>query len=121
MSVSVLMVFYITWLRRFSLGWSNVTTDQHIQRIQKQIQSNIKIATLSLHSVWFAVVLMIVFYGALYYFDVYPEDKWMRKVLISAAINAVAMPCIWIWAAKRKKRFCNELAELNQLLKGAKN
>jgi len=121
MSLSVVVVIYITWLRRFSLSWSNVPTDQHIQRLQKQIQNNIKIATLSLHSVWFVVVMFIVFYGVLYFFEVFPVDKLMRKVLVVAAINTVAMPCIWIWAARRKKRFCNELAELNQLLKGTKN
>jgi hypothetical protein len=121
MSLSVVAVIYITWLRRFSLGWSNLSTDQHIQHLQKQIQNNIKIATLSLHSVWFIVVLMTVFYGVLYYFEVFPEDRWMQKVLVTAAINAVAMPCIWIWAARRKKRFSKELAELNYLLKGTRN
>ena len=44
MSFSVVALVYITWLRRFSFGWSDTSTDQHIQRLQKQIESNIKIA-----------------------------------------------------------------------------
>ena len=121
MSLSVLAVIYITWLRRFSLGWSNVSTDQYIQQLQKQIQSNIKIANLSLHSVWLMVLVFIVFFGSLYHFDVFPIDKLMRKIWVTGAINAVALPGIWIWAMKRKKRFVQELAELTQLLKGTKS
>ncbi|WP_339724177.1 hypothetical protein [uncultured Paraglaciecola sp.] len=119
MSVSVVMVFYITWLRRFSLGWSNVSTEQHIQQLQKQIQNNIKIANLSLHSVWCVVLLLMVFYGTLYYFQVYPPEKLVEKMLLSGAINAIALPCIWVWASRRKARFNKELIELNHLLDGS--
>jgi hypothetical protein len=119
-SLSVLVVVYITWLRRFSFGWSNTATDQHIQRLQKQIESNIKIANLSLHSIWFVVLLMVVLHVGLYYFEVFPPDRLIRKVLITFAINAVALPCIWVWASKRKKRFSRELLELNHLLEGSK-
>lgn len=118
MSLAVVMVFYITWLRRFALGWSNASTEQHIQRLQKHIQNNIKIATLSLHSVWIIVVLFIFFYGVLYYFQVYPPEKLMHKMTISLAINAVALPCVWVWALRRKTRFTKELAELNHWLHG---
>jgi hypothetical protein len=120
MSLSFLAVVYITWLRRFSLSWSNVSTDQHIQRLQKQIESNIKIANLSLHSVWFLVVLTVVFYGGLYYFEVLPMDRLIHKFKITLVINTVILPCIWIWASKRKKRFTKELLELNNLLEGSK-
>lgn len=120
MAVSVVAVIYITWLRRFSLGWSNASTDQHIQQLQKQIQNNIKIANLSLHSVWFLVLLLVGFYGSLYYFEVFPYEKLLDKILFALAINGVALPGVWIWAAKRKKRFCKELVELNHLLNGNK-
>jgi len=121
MTLSVVMVIYITWLRRFSLGWSNVSTEKHIQQLQKQIQNNIKIATLSLHSVWLMVVLFVVFYANLYFFGVFPYDKLLDKMLITLAINAVAMPAIWIWASRRRQRFYKELAELNNLLNGTKS
>ena len=120
MPLLVLFVAYITWLRRFSFGWSNVSTDQYIQRLQKQIESNIKIANLSLHSIWFCAVFFMVFYSGLYYFDVFPMDRLIRKGMIMLAINAVMLPCIWIWASKRKKRFIKEQAELNNLLVGTK-
>lgn len=121
MALSVVMVIYITWLRRFSLGWSNVSTDQHIQQLKKQIQNNIKIANLSLHSVWFIVLLFVVFYGNLYFFNVFPYEKLLDKMLITLVINAFAIPAIWVWASRRKQRFCKELAELNHLLKGSKS
>ena len=121
MSLSCITVAYITWLRRFSFGWSSESTDQHIQRLQKQIESNIKIANLSLYSVWFVAVLMVVFHGGLYYFEAFPIDRLIRKIFITLAINAVILPCIWIWASKRKKRFTKELSELSHLLRGAKS
>lgn len=120
MSLAVAALVYITWLRRFSFGWSDTSTDQHIQRLQKQIESNIKIANLSLHSVWFLAVLTVVLYGGLYYFEVFPADRFIRKVTITLAIYTVMFPCIWIWASKRKKRFTKELAELSNLLEGSK-
>jgi len=116
--LSVVMVFYITWLRRFSLGWSNASTEQHIQQLQKQIQNNIKIANLSLHSVWVVMVVFIAFFWTLYYFQVFSPEKLMDKILLSLKINAVVLPCVWIWAFRRKKRFSKELTELNLLLHG---
>lgn len=120
MALSVVMVIYITWLRRFALGWSNVSTEQHIQQLQKQIQSNIKIANLSLHSVWLVMVLFMGFYGILYYFEVFPYEKWLDKVIFTLAINVVALPGVWVWASRRKKRFSKELTELNHLLQGTR-
>jgi hypothetical protein len=121
MLVSAVFVAYITWLRRFSFGWSSASTDEHIQRLLKQIENNIKIAILSLHSVWFVTLLTVVFYASLYYFEVFPEDRFIRKLTITLGIHAVVMPGIWIWASRRKKRFSKELAELKQLLIGTKN
>jgi Flp pilus assembly protein TadB len=56
----------------------------------------------------------------LYYFEVFPTDKLIHKALITFAIIAVMLPCIWVWAFKRKKRFSRELLELNDLLEGGK-
>ncbi len=118
MLIGVIAVIYITWLRRFALGWSNEATDQHIKNLQKQIQNNIQIATLSLHSVWIVLILLVVFYGLLYQLNVYPVAQFWQKVHFTLAINALALPAIWIWAKKRKKRFVNELVELKALLAG---
>ena len=120
LSLSVLVVAYITWLRRFSFGWSNASTNQYIKQLQKQVESNIKIANLSLHSVWFTAFLMLVLHGGLYYLEVFPTDRLIDKALVTLAISAVMLPCLWIWASKRKKRFSQELLELNHLLEGGK-
>ena len=120
-SLSVVTAAYITWLRRFSFGWSNVSTDQHIQKLHKQIANNIKIANLSLHSVWIVAVLMVFFCGGLFYFEAFPMDRLIHKALIALAINTVLLPGIWVWASKRKKRFTKELLELNNLLDGSNN
>lgn len=118
MLVSVVFVAYITWLRRFSFGWSSASTDEHIKRLLKQIESNIKIANLSLHSVWFVTLLTVILYAGLYYFEVFPEDRFIRKLTVTLGIHAVVMPGIWVWASRRKKRFSKELAELKHLLQG---
>lgn len=116
--VGVVMVVYITWLRRFSLGWSNSSTEQHIQQLQKQIQNNIKIANFSLQSVWLVVILSVLLYVCLYYFQVFPPEKLKDKIVFTVSFNAIVLPCIWVWAARRKSRFSRELAELDQLLHG---
>ena len=59
---------------------------------------------------------MLVLHGGLYYFEVFPTDILIYKALVMLAISAVMLPCIWIWAYKRKKRFSQELLELNHLL-----
>ncbi len=120
MLVSVVFVAYITWLRRFSFGWSNASTDEHIQRLLKQIESNIKIANLSLHSVWFVTLLTVILYAGLYYFEVFSEDRFIRKLTVTLGIYAVVMPGLWVWASRRKKRFTKELSELTKLLAGIK-
>jgi len=75
---------------------------------------------LSLHSVWFVTLLTVIFYAGLYYFEVFPEDRFIRKLTVTLGIHAVVMPGIWVWASRRKKRFIKELSELTKLLAGIK-
>ena len=63
---------------------------------------------------------MVVLHVGLYYLEVFPPDKLIRKVLVTFAITAVALPCIWAWAFKRKKRFARAWLELKNLLEGSK-
>jgi hypothetical protein len=109
-------VAYIVWLRRFSIGWSSVSTDQYVQQIKKQIASNIKIAYLTKHSIWPIGLLIILHHLGLFYFDLFPIDKLMRKSLVSAGFFVVMFPSIWIWATRRENRFKGELADLNRVL-----
>ncbi|MGS2721042.1 hypothetical protein [Paraglaciecola aestuariivivens] len=118
MLIGFASVLYVTWLRRFSLGWSQDNTELHIKNLQKQIHNNIKIAQLSKYSVWALLAFFAVFNALLFYFEIFPEAIFWQKFYLTLVINAVALPCLWIWANKRKKRFELELAELKSLLLG---
>jgi hypothetical protein len=118
--LSIPFVVYLTWLRRFSLGWSSESTEKYIQQLQKQLANNSKIAFMTKHSIWPVLVLIGIQYFALFYYDVFPIEKLIRKAVISSCIVAVVFIAMWIWADKRQKRFDKELLELNNLLDGTK-
>ncbi|MEP0175664.1 MAG: hypothetical protein ABJH28_07660 [Paraglaciecola sp.] len=109
-------VAYILWLRRFSMGWSSENTERHIHNLKRQIANNIKIAALGKLSIWPIGVLIVLHYVGLFYFDVLPVDRLIRKGLISVCVFAVLFPAIWIWATRRENRFKKELSDLNNLL-----
>jgi hypothetical protein len=112
--ISIPFVAYLTWLRRFSLGWSSESTEQYIQRLQKQLANNSKIAFITKHSVWPVLVLIGIQHFSLFYYDVYPMEQLIRKVVISWFIVTVMFIAIWIWADKRQKRFDAERDDLNK-------
>lgn len=115
--LSVPFVAYLTWLRRFSLGWSSESTDQYIQRLQKQLANNSKIAFITKHSIWPVLVLIGIQHFSLFYYDVFPIEQLIRKAVISSLIVTVMFIAIWIWADKRQKRFDAERDDLNKLFK----
>jgi hypothetical protein len=119
--MSLGFVIYVIWLRRFSLGWSKASTEQHIQGLRKQLLNNIKIALLTKHSMWFALIVIIFHQVGLIYLEVFPPDKLLRKALISFSIIGVMWPAVWIWADKRAKRFKRELSIFNELVGAAKS
>jgi hypothetical protein len=116
--LSIPFVVYLTWLRRFSLGWSSESTEKYIQQLQKQLANNSKIAFMTKHSIWPVLVLIGIQYIALFYYDIFPIEKLIHKAVISSCIVAVVFIAVWIWADKRQKRFDKELLELNNLLDG---
>ncbi|MGJ8680461.1 hypothetical protein [Paraglaciecola sp.] len=115
-ALCVPFVAYLIWLRRFAIGWSSSDTEQHIQKLRKQITNNIKIAFVTKHSVWPSTLMPVVHLGGLYYLNILPLEKIMAKAPYSIAILVVVLPIVWIWANKRQNRFINDLAKLNQLL-----
>ena len=115
--LSVPFVAYLTWLRRFTLGWSSESTEQYIQRLQKQLANNSKIAFITKHSTWPITVIIGMHQFSLYYYEVLPLEKFIRKAVILLPIISVLFIGIWIWADKRQKRFDKESDDLNKLLK----
>jgi hypothetical protein len=85
---------------------------------KKQLANNSKIAFMTKHSIWPVLVLIGIQYFALFYYDVFPVEKLIRKAVISTCIVTVVFIAMWIWADKRQKRFDKELLELNNLLDG---
>ncbi|MEP0355590.1 hypothetical protein [Paraglaciecola sp.] len=114
--IAISTVIYLTWLRRFSLGWSNQNTAMYMQQLKKQLENNIKIANLSMHSGWAIIVLLVTFYGGLYIYEVFTPDQLLKKIYPTLTIHFLLLPSIWFWAKRRKQRFVKELSELNKIL-----
>jgi hypothetical protein len=79
--------------------------------LQKQLANNSKIAFITKHSIWLVLVLIGIQHFSLFYYDAFPIEQFIRKVVISSLI------VIWIWADKRQKRFDAERGDLNKLFK----
>ena len=104
-------LLFVTWLRRFSLGWSDLAVEQHILKLKKQISNNILIANLSKSSVYLILVVVVVHEIGLFYFDLASRDK----LIFNVVFNTIWLPIVWIWADRRAKRFKRELIALNVL------
>lgn len=114
--ISAIWVIYNTWLRRFSLGGTELSTDGYLLRLKKQLNNSITIATMCKHSVWPILAFIILHEVGMAYFYGIDGEKFTRKILILGVLHGVLMPATWVWADRRAKRFKRELAALNDLL-----
>lgn len=87
---------YVAWLRRFSIGWSDLAAELHIQKLKKQISNNIKIANLSKYSVYLILVFIVMHQVGMFYFEVFEPEKLVRKALLSLVFYGIGLPLLWI-------------------------
>jgi hypothetical protein len=114
--LTLCFALYFSYLRRFALNWTNVSTGSHIEQLKLQFISNIRIATLNRQMTYWVPFAIILFYVGAYVFNEITLEKILQKSLISTVMLAVMCPMLWFWADKRATRFKKELAELEQVM-----
>ena len=111
---SLPLLIYQLWLRRVAAFYKDSQTANHLTRLTKQIKNNVKIAFITKHSTWVAVVFGIAFILERYFFgDLTPEE--IIKMSIVMVLMTIGMLIWYVWAHKRQKRFERQLKTLESM------
>ncbi|MCZ8530281.1 hypothetical protein [Alteromonas sp. PRIM-21] len=111
---SLPLLIYQLWLRRVAAFYKDSQTANHLTRLTKQIKNNVKIAFITKHSTWVAVVFGIAFILERYFFgDLTPEK--IIKMSIVMVLMTIGMLIWYVWAHKRQKRFERQLKTLESM------
>jgi|TARA_Y100000296_G_C5116318_1_gene227934 Flp pilus assembly protein TadB len=111
---SVPLLIYQLWLRRVAAFYKDSQTANHLTRLTKQIKNNVKIAFITKHSTWVAVVFGIAFILERYFLgDLTPEK--IIKMSIVMVLMTIGMLVWYMWADKRQKRFERQLKTLESM------
>ena len=111
---SVPLLIYQLWLRRVAAFYKDSQTANHLTRLTKQIKNNVKIAFITKHSTWVAVVFGIAFILERYFLgDLTPEK--IVKMSIVMVLMTIGMLVWYMWADKRQKRFERQLKTLESM------
>lgn len=105
---------YQLWLRRVAAFSKDTQTLDHLTQLTKQIKNNVKIAFITKHSAWSAIVFGAVFFAERYFSQEVPPEKLVRMSLIIAGISVIMI--VWgVWAHKRQQRFERQLNTLQEM------
>lgn len=107
---------YYSYLRRFALTWTNLSTGSHIEQLKHQFNSNIRIATLNRQTTYWMPLILILFYLGAFIFDELSFEKMVEKGLVTVFVLSILCPILWVWANQRAKRFQKELDALEHIL-----
>lgn len=104
-------IAYQLWLRRVAAFLSGAQTVDHLAQLIKQTANNVRIAKLTKHSAWPALVIMPVFVLLKYLEGDISIERWVRigYIFLVATVGIVAWS---VWAHKRQKRFEKQLKAL---------
>jgi EamA domain-containing membrane protein RarD len=111
---SLPLLVYQLWLRRVAAFYKDNQTADHLSKLTKQIKNNIKIAFITKHSTWVAMLFGLSFILESYFQDKLSSDKIIRS-LIAMSVMSIVMLIWFIWAHKRQKRFEQQLETLTTL------
>lgn len=114
LSTSLPLLVYQLWLRRVAAFSKNSQTADHLMELTKQIKNNVKIAFMTKHSTWIALVFGFAFVLEHYFSgDLVPEKN--SKLIIAVSSMSIGMLIWYIWAHKRQKHFECQLETLENL------
>lgn len=114
LATSLPLLVYQLWLRRVAAFYKDSQTADHLMQLTKQVKNNVKIAFMTKHSTWIAIVFGFAFILERYFFgDLAPEK--VTKLIIVVTSMSIGMLIWYVWAHKRQKRFERQLKTLEAM------
>lgn len=108
------LLIYQLWLRRVAAFSKDSQTADHLMQLTKQMKNNVKIAFITKHSAWTAVLFGYGFLLERYFYGDLTQEKIMRMVIIITSMSILML--IWyVWAHKRQKRFERQFETLKSM------
>ncbi|WP_334059784.1 hypothetical protein [Alteromonas sp. S005] len=109
------LLVYQLWLRRVAAFSKDTQTVDHLIQLTKQIKNNVKIAFITKHSTWTAVLFGYAFLLERYFFGD-PTPEKITKMAIVMTLLSIGMLIWYVWAHKRQKRFECQLEILETMV-----
>lgn len=110
---AVVYFVYFTWLRRHAILGVSDSTSNYTRVLMMQYKNNRKIASLTMHSCWIVMIMLMMFWGAIYFAGELDSAKLGRK-LLSFGLTGLIMAVVARWAYKRKQLFDEKYKSLRQ-------
>lgn len=110
---AVVYFVYFTWLRRHAILGVSDSTSNYTRVLMMQYKNNRKIASLTMHSCWIVMIMLMMFWGAIYFAGEFDSAKLDRK-LLSFGLTGLIMAVVARWAYKRKQLFDEKYKSLRQ-------
>ncbi len=108
------LLVYQLWLRRVAAFSKDTQTADHLMQLTKQIKNNVKIAVITKHSTWTAVLFGCGFLLERYFYGELTPEKIVKMAIVMTSISIVML--VWyVWASKRQKRFERQLETLQKM------
>ncbi|AXT38594.1 hypothetical protein D1814_07870 [Alteromonas sp. BL110] len=105
------LLVYQLWLRRVAAFSKDTQTVDHLIQLTKQIKNNVKIAFITKHSTWTAVLFGYAFLLERYFFGDPTPEKTTKMAIVMTSLS-IGMLLWYVWAHKRQKRFERQLKTL---------
>jgi Flp pilus assembly protein TadB len=113
-TAAIPLLMYQLWLRRVAAFSKDSQTVDHLLQLSKQIKNNVKIAFITKHSAWSAVVFIAAFLLERYLSAEVAPEKLVKMLYVMGGLSVVMV--IWyVWADKRQKRFEKQLKALEDM------
>ena len=108
------LLVYQLWLRRVAAFSKDTQTADHLMQLTKQIKNNVKIAVITKHSTWTAVLFGCGFLLERYFYGELTPEKIVKMTIVMTSISIVMLGW-YVWASKRQKRFERQLETLEKM------
>ena len=108
------LLVYQLWLRRVAAFSNDTQTVDHLMQLTKQIKNNVKIAFITKHSTWTAVLFGYAFLLERYLFGNPTPEKIVNMFVVMTSVS-IGMLVWYVWAHKRQKRFERQLKTLESM------
>ena len=108
------LLVYQLWLRRVAAFSKDTQTADHLMQLTKQIKNNVKIAVITKHSTWTAVLFGCGFLLERYFYGELTPEKIVKMTIVMTSISIVMLGW-YVWASKRQKRFERQLETLQKM------